>query len=152
MSRSLGALLLVGLILGGLGACSKPLTVEQRIIATIREMEAKIEDAERGAFMTHIAQDFEGQGGLVNRDRVRAMVIFQLNRYKNLQAQLLPIRVSEVSDTTASAAFSALVTGGKGLLPESGQVFNFETRWRLDDNEWLLYSASWDPVTLDEAL
>ncbi len=148
----MGALLLVGLILGGLGACSKPLTVEQRIIATIREMEAKIEDAERGAFMTHFAQDFEGQGGLVNRDRVRAMVIFQLNRYKNLQAQLLPIRVSEVSDTTASAAFSALVTGGKGLLPESGQVFNFETRWRLDDDEWLLYSASWDPVTLDEAL
>lgn len=152
MSRKRVALLLAGLLLSGLGACSKPLTVEQRVISTIREMEAKIEDGERVAFMAHIAQDFEGQGGVVNRDRVRAMVIFQLNRYKNLQAQLMPIMVSETSDTTASATFSAIVTGGTGLLPESGQLFNFETRWRLDDDEWLLYSASWDPVTLDEAL
>lgn len=136
----------------GLSSCSKPLTVEQRIIADIRQMEAEIEEGERAAFLGHFSEDFEGQGGVINRDRVTAMVIFQLNRYKNLQAQLFPIRVKETGEATAQADFRALVTGGQGLLPENGQVFDFVTRWRLVDDEWFIYAAEWGPVPLDEVL
>ncbi len=140
---------LAALLLAGLAACAKPLTVEQRVIATIRNMEASIEAGERRAFMGHIAGDFKGQRESMNRDQVRAMVVFQLNRHKNLQAQLFPIHVTETGKNTAKAVFRALVTGGPGWIPESGQVYEFDTRWILTDDEWLLQSANWTPATLE---
>jgi hypothetical protein len=136
---------LVILLLAGLASCSQPLTVEQRIIASIREMEAKIEAGERRSFMQHIAEDFTGQGGVLTRDQLHAMVIFQLNRHQRLQAQLFPIHVTETNGNTATATFRALVTGGPNWIPDSGQLFDFETHWRLVDDEWYLYAASWTP-------
>ena len=140
------------MILAGLSACSQPLTVEQRIIAAIREMEAKIEEGERRPFMDHIAEDFTGQDGSMTREKTRTLFLYQLNRHKRLQARLFPIHVKQTSEHTATADFRALVTGGRNWLPKSGQVFDFETHWRLADDEWLLYSANWSPVPLEEAL
>ena len=133
-------------------SCSQPLTVEQRVIHAIREMEAKIESGERRSFMEHIAEDFSAQDGRMNRDQVRALVVFQLNRYERLQGQLFPIAVTETGPETASASFRALVTGGPNWIPDSGQVFDFETHWRLEGDDWLLASANWKPVPLDEVL
>jgi hypothetical protein len=142
-------LLAIGL---ALTACDKPLTVEQQVIHTIREMEAKIEGGERRAFMEHIGAGFTAQDGRMNRDQVRALVVFQLNRYERLQGQLFPISVLETGPETAEAKFRALVTGGPNWIPDSGQVYDFETTWRLEDGDWLLVSANWDPVPLDEVL
>lgn len=143
------AVLLSGLSLAG---CSQPLTVEQQVITTIRQMEEKIEAGQRLAFMEHIDEGFSGQNGSMNRDQLRALVIFQLNRYRELQGQLFPISVTETGPDTATAGFRALVTGGPGWIPDSGQVYDFETGWRLDGSDWMLVSANWDPVPLDEVL
>jgi len=140
------------ILLGVLASCGKQLTVEQQIIATIREMEASIEAGERRPFMEHISEDFSGQGGRMNREQVRALMIMQLNRYQRLQGQLFPIQVEATGEDTASANFRALVTGGPNWIPESGQVFEFYTRWRKVDGDWLLTAADWDPVSLDEVL
>ena len=104
------------LIILVLAACSQPLTVEQQVIATIRQMEEKIEAGQRLAFMEHVDEAFTGQDGQMNRDQVRALVIFQLNRHKQLQAQLFPISVSETGPDTATAKFRALVTGGRAMV------------------------------------
>ena len=136
-------------LLAGLSACSKPLTVEQRVIASIRDMEASIEAGERRSFMRHIAEDFTAQDGGMTREQVRAMLILQLNRHKRLQAQLFPIHVTQAGDNTAVAGFRALVTGGPKWFPDSGQVFDFETHWRLEGDEWYLYAANWTPAVLD---
>jgi hypothetical protein len=136
--------------LASLAACDKPLTVEQRVIATIRDMEARIEAGERRAFMAHVAEDFTGQREVMTRDQVNAMVLFQLNRHKRLQAQLFPIRVTETGPDSASATFRALITGGPNWIPENGKVVDFDTRWTLVDDEWMLRSANWTPVALDE--
>jgi hypothetical protein len=137
-------------LLAGLSACSKPLTVEQRIIADIRAMEEKIEAGEHRPFMRHIADDFTGQDGAMTRDQVRAMLIFQLNRLKRMQTQLFPIHVTQSSENTAVATFKALVTGGPKRIPDSGQLFSFETHWRLDGDEWYLYAANWTPDVFDD--
>lgn len=135
-----------------LAGCGQALTVEQQIIATIRTMEERIENGEPGPFMEFVAADFSGQGGAVSRDQARRLLLIQLNRHERLQAQLFPILVREVSATEATASFRALVTGGPGWIPESGQVYDFETHWRQVDGDWLVHAASWDPVPLDEAL
>jgi hypothetical protein len=143
---------MVVFLLGALPSCERPMTVDQQIIATILEMERTIEAGERRAFLDHVSEDFSGQNGVMNRDRLRGYVLLQLNRYKRLQAQLFPIDVEDRGDGTAAAWFRALVTGGAGWIPESGQMFEFETHWRLEDGEWLLQSAHWEPVPLDEVL
>ena len=143
------AAILVLLLLSG---CGERLTVEQQVIQTIRSMEDRIESGERRAFMTHVAEDFSAQDGRMNREQVRALVVFQLNRYERLQARLFPISVTETGAGTAEAQFRALVTGGPNWIPDSGQVYDFETGWRLEDGEWLLVSANWEPVPLDEVI
>lgn len=143
--------LLPALVLGlaaCLAGCGEELTVEQQVIATIRDMEASIEADERSRFMAHVSEDFTGQGGSLNREQVRALLILQLNRYQRLQGQLFPIQVTETGEGTASARFRALVTGGPNWIPESGQMFDFETDWRREDGEWLVYAATWTPVPL----
>ena len=152
MSVRPGHLCLLMLMLAALAACDKPLTVEQRVIATIREMETRIEAGERRAFMAHVADNFTGQDAVMNREQLNAMVLFQLNRHKRLQAQLFPIRVSETGQGSATATFKALITGGPSWIPDSGRMVEFETRWILVDDEWLLQLANWTPVALDEAL
>jgi hypothetical protein len=135
-----------------LAACSQPLTVEQQVIHVIREMEAKIEAGERRAFMAHIAEDFTARERGMDRDQLRALVVFQLQRHQRLEGRLFPISVTETGPDTAEARFRALVTGGPGWIPDSGQVYDFETAWRLDGGDWLLVEADWDPVPLDQVL
>lgn len=152
MIRQLFTALLCLLALAGLVSCSEELTVEQQVIITIREMEEKVEAGERRPFMKYLSPDFTAQGGSMNRDQVRALFIYQLNRHERLRAQLFPISVTETGENRAEATFRALVTGGPGWIPESGQVFDFETTWVRTEDEWLLASAKWDPVPLEEAL
>lgn len=147
-ARFIAALLLALLA----AACGEEPTVEQQVIAAIREMETHIEAGERRPFMDYVAEEFSGQQGSLNRDQLRALMIMQLNRYQRLQGQLFPIRVESAGEDVATAHFRALVTGGANWLPESGQVFDFETHWRRIDGEWRLTAASWDAVPLDEAL
>jgi hypothetical protein len=134
-------------VLALLAGCGDGPTVEQQVIATIREMEARIEAGERRPFMAYVSEDFRGQGGSLNRDQLRALLIMQLNRYQRLQGQLLPIHVEETGEDTATARFRALVSGGPGWIPEGGQVFEFRTGWRQVDGEWQVVAADWEPVT-----
>jgi hypothetical protein len=129
-----------------LAACSDELTVEQQVIVTIREMEARIEAGERRPFLAYISEDFRGQDSSLNHDQLRALLILQMNRYPRLQAQLFPIRVVETGEGVATADFRALVTGGPDWIPESGQLFEFKTHWRREDDEWRLIAADWEPV------
>ena len=127
--------------------CDAELTVEQQVIATIREMEARIEAGERRPFMAYISEDFRGQGGSLNREQLRALLIMQLNQYQRLQGQLLPIQVEHTGEDTATARFRALVTGGPGWIPDSGQLFEFRTGWRRVEGEWQVVSADWEPIS-----
>jgi hypothetical protein len=133
-------------------SCSQPPTTEQRIIAEIQAMEAEVEAGERLNLIGHIAEDFRGQGGAMNREQVRAFVILQLNRYESLQVRLFPVTVEEIGALEASAEFRALLTGGPNWIPESGQVYHFNTFWRLIDDDWRLVAADWEPVALGELM
>ena len=142
-------LLVAVLLIAAFSACSPPLTVSQQVIATIREMEIRLENGERRPFISHVAEDFNGQNGQLNRQELQRLVIYQLNRHQRLHVQLFPISVVETSEETASAKFRALITGGPGWIPDQGQLYDFETLWRYEGGEWLLTSANWTPVRLD---
>ena len=139
--------LLAILVLAG---CAEKLSVEQQIIATLRTMEADAEAGNHLDFMANIADAFKGQQGSLDRREFHRFMIYQINQHRRLQAQFFPIYVTETGEGQASARFKILVTGGAGLLPESGQLFEVETRWIRDGGDWLLSGAEWEAVRLPD--
>jgi len=132
-------------------ACSPEPTLEQQIIEVIRVMEAHAEKGERRPFMNYVADPFQGQDGAMNRDDFRVFFTLQLNKYNRLEANLLPISVTDLGEGQAGARFRALVTGGnRNLLPEAGQLYLFKTTWVQEGGDWLLASARWEPVRLGD--
>lgn len=142
LSTALSALLLTG--------CGDKLSVEQQIIATLEVMEEAAEQGQHFEFMGHVADSFGGQFGTMDRRAFHRFMIFQINQNRRLHAQFFPIHVRETGDKLASAHFRILVTGGSGLLPESGQLFEVETQWLRDGSDWLLEKADWEAVQLPD--
>jgi hypothetical protein len=139
-----GSLLLSGL----LAACSSETSLEQQIVATLNDMEAHIEAGERGDIMDYVADDFRGQGGELNHDQLNGLLLYQLRRYQRVHAQLLPVSVQPAGLDEAEASFQILLTGGAGLLPVSGQLYQVSSLWRYQDGQWLLQSAMWQPANV----
>ena len=142
LSAVLASLLLI--------ACSEKLSVEQQIIATLQVMEEAAEQGEHFEFMGHVADSFGGQYGSMDRREFHRFMIFQINQNRRLHAQFFPIFVRKIDKNQASAHFKLLVTGGAGLLPESGRLFEVETQWILDGSDWLLDKADWEAVQLPD--
>ena len=129
-----------------LAACGEKLSVEQQIIATLELMEEAAEQGEHFEFMGYVADSFNGQYGSMDRREFHRFMIFQINQHRRLQAQFFPIHVQETGKDQASAFFNLLVTGGGGLLPDSGQLFEVETHWLRSGGDWKLEKADWDAV------
>lgn len=142
ISAALAALLLV--------ACGEKLSVEQQIIATLQVMEEAAEQGEHFEFMGYVANSFSAQHGSMDRREFHRFMIFQINQNRRLHAQFFPIYVQESGKDLASAHFKLLVTGGAGLLPESGRLFEVETQWLRDGNDWMLEKADWEAVQLPD--
>jgi len=145
--RSVLRLALAALILAG---CGEKLSVEQQVIATLRNMEYAAEEGQHLEFMTYIADTFSGQQGSLDRREFHRFMIFQINQHRRLQAQFFPIFVTETGEDTASAHFKILVTGGAGLLPDSGQLFEVETEWMRNGGDWMLGRADWEALRLPD--
>jgi len=133
-----------------LTACGEKLSVDQQVIATLRNMEYAAEEGQHLEFMTYVADSFSGQQGSMDRREFHRFMIFQINQNRRLQAQFFPIYVQETGVDTASAHFKLLVTGGAGLIPENGQLFEVETQWLRDGSDWLLTGADWEAVQLPD--
>lgn len=144
MKHCAGCLVLC-LLLSLLG-CGKVPPVAEQIRATIAEMETLAEEGQRGAFMEKVADQFSGQGGTLSREEFRNYLLLQWNRNQRIYAQLFTIEVQNQGPAHASAQFRALLTGGRGLIPERGQLYSITTTWVAQDDEWLLSSATWEPV------
>lgn len=140
----------IALCLVLLSGCSEKLSVEQRIILNLEEMEVAAEAGKHLDFMSYVERGFSAQHGSMDRRGFHRFMIFQINQNRRLHAQFFPIYVQETGPDTAAAQFKLLVTGGAGLLPERGQLFDVETQWQVDGADWLLSTAQWKPVDFSE--
>ena len=141
-----GLALLVFVLCG----CAKELSVEQHIIASLRNMETAAEQGEHFEFMGFVSESFSAQDSSMDRRAFHRFMIFQINQNRRLHAQFFPINVQQINESLASARFNLLVTGGSGLLPESGQLFDVETHWTLEGSEWMLTKADWQVAQLPD--
>lgn len=108
------------------------------------QMQSALETRDASALDEHVAEDFIGPDGMDRKDARRmAQIVFLRNR--DIGATFGPLQVS-LQDEHATVRFSAALTGGSGaLLPDSAQVYEVNTGWRMRGEEWELVSAEWKP-------
>ena len=132
------------LCLVALFGCARP-APEQRLRATLEQLHQAIEARAIGDAMAPVAEDFVGEQGLDAAGLRRLMQLQMLGNQK-IGVTLGPVDVQLRGDT-ASVRFTALLTGGSGRwLPEQAQTYQVTTGWRLQEEEWQLYHAQWEPA------
>jgi hypothetical protein len=125
-----------------LAGCARP-APEEKLRTTIGDLQAAIEQRDGSALQEVIADDFIGAGGL-DRAGARRMAQAMFLRYRDVGLSLGPLDI-DLREQHATVRFTAALTGGAGLLPDSGQIYDVETGWRLDRGEWQLVNAAWRP-------
>jgi hypothetical protein len=116
---------------------------EKALRASIAEMEAAVKARETAKLASYLAPDFarSGEGGM-NRDEARRTVAAVLLTNPNIY---MNVSISELTITGDSATAKLVVVagGGSGLIPERAQSWNFTTRWRYENDKWLVERADW---------
>ena len=95
------------------------------------------------ALFEPIAEDFVGSEGM-DRKAFRRYVTLTGMRNQEIGVQLGPLDV-KLFDQRATVSFTAALSGGASWLPDRAQVYQVDTGWRLEDGEWKLISAKWEP-------
>ena len=125
-------------------ACARE-SPEQAVRAQVAALQAAIEARDPGDVRGLLADDFVGPGGM---DRERAVRLAQVTflRHREVGVTIAgPLQV-RMQPRHATVAFDVALTGGSGrLLPDAARLYSVETGWRLDDGEWRLVSATWEP-------
>ena len=141
--QGIGRLACIGLLLV-VSACSRS-DPEQAVRAQVDALQQAIDARDAGAVEDLLAEDFIGNEGM-DRRGAKQLAAAVFLRHREIGARLGPVTVELRGEREAIARFSVLATGGSGgLLPEQGQVYQVQTGWRLQDGEWRLLNASWEP-------
>lgn len=122
-----------------LAACASD-TPEQRLRDTIAAMEKAVESKAPGDFIEHVSADFSGDGGSFDRQSLRGFLTAQMMNKQAIGVTLGPLDVKVIGER-AIVRVDALVTGGGGVIPDSGEHLDIESGWKLVDGEWVCYSA-----------
>jgi len=114
---------------------------EQALRETIAKMQAAGEARDMDALFDPIAEDFAGAQGMDRKEFRRYMTLVSM-RQASVGVTLGPVDVKLFGDR-ATAKFTAAITGGPGFLPNQAQIYEIETGWRLEGDDWQLISARW---------
>lgn len=124
-----------------LAACART-PPEERLRATLGELQTALEERDLEALQASLAEDFVGPDGM-DRNGARALAMLSFRRYRDVGVALGPAQI-EIQGDRATVRFSAALSGGAGkVLPEAAQVYEVQTGWRESDGEWRMSSAEW---------
>lgn len=118
---------------------------EVALVQAMDDMEEAGQNRDVGSFMEHVADDFIGNGGEYDRRGMERLLLALSLRQRSIGVTRTATTI-EIREDRAVVQMQLLVTAGSGgLLPEDGQWFNTESRWRFVDGAWQLASADWRP-------
>src|SRR5688572_31178169 len=131
----------IGTLLLVLAGCTRT-PPEQALRETMSGLQAAIEARDATAVHALLADDFIGPEGL-DREGARRLAQAMFLRYRGVGATIGPLDIV-LQEQHAQVRFDAVVTGGSGgLLPESGQAYDVESRGRIEDVERRLLDTEW---------
>ena len=110
----------------------------------MQALQEAVEQRDASAVEDHLADDFVGPRGM-DRDGASRLAALTFLRHRDVGVTVGPIDVS-VKQDHATVRFTAALTGGSGrALPDAAQLYEVETGWRLEEDDWRLTSARWTP-------
>lgn len=124
-----------------LSACGRT-PPEQALRNRIDALQQAIESRDGADVRDALADDFIGPDGL-DRDGARRLAQGLFLRNQQIGVVLGPLDVEMQQDHATVHCTAALTGGSGGLLPDSGQLYDVTTGWRLEDGDWNLTSIAW---------
>ena len=124
-------LLVLQLLLAG---CEKS-PPEDAIRNALAELATAAEAGDTGTIMDRLSDSaVVHRGEAMDRKALKRTLIGLFLRYPKRQVSLVGIRI-DVADNgrTARAGFTALVWGGRNLLPEKADSYQIDSHWVLED-------------------
>ncbi len=140
--RGLRVMVFAGLALLAAGCGREP--PEEAVRAALAAMVEAAEARDAAAIAGHVSVDFAGPGSM-DREQFRRTLAVAWLRDREIGVSVGPVEV-EVIGERARTRFTAATRGGEGWLPDRAQVYRVDAGWRLEDGEWKLLSAEWEPV------
>ena len=130
------------LVFGLLTGCAEEKSDEAMIQEQIKILQEAIETHDRGKFMAVIDTEYYDQ---LNSDRksLQRMLLGFFLRYKDISVYVSANQVA-VMQVRAEVQSQILVTGGKGLLPESARHYQVTSCWKKVADDWLLSCLEWE--------
>ncbi|MBX3693214.1 nuclear transport factor 2 family protein [Dokdonella sp.] len=136
--------LLVGCLVA-LAACART-PDEQLLREAMDTMQQALEQARPADFMEHVAEDFTGAGGSIDRKGLRDLLRAQMLGNARIGITRGPADI-EVHGDRATVRVTATFTGGDSRwLPERGSVYTLTSGWRRTGGKWHCYNAQWERV------
>jgi hypothetical protein len=122
--------------------CAKHPT-EALLLENIEQMQRSGESRDVSGLLEHIAEDFSGQNGSMDRAQLRAFLTGIRLRTQNIGVTRSKTDVS-IQGTRAKVDIHMLVTDGGQYLPSTGRLVQAQTQWRFANGQWQLASANWE--------
>jgi ketosteroid isomerase-like protein len=135
--RIVAALLALGILAG----CGRG-DPERELRATIDAMAGAIEKREPAAFLDALTDDFSRESGAFGKQDAKRTLAAAILRNEKIGVSAVVTEV-RIDGDRAFARVRVVATGGAGLLPERGQVWDFESAWRRERGLWKVFNAEW---------
>ncbi len=124
-------------------ACSRP-SDETQIRDALTAMQNAVEAGKPADFMTHVADDFTGEAGTLDRAALHNLLRGQALTNAHIGVTLSLVEV-ELQGDRATVRASVALTGGNGRWsPERGSIQRIESGWRKQDGHWRCINAGWE--------
>lgn len=115
---------------------------ETRVREAIASVEQAAEQTDAGGVVEPLSEEFDGNGGRLERKDLANLIRLARLRGEHIGATLGPISVEQRGERLM-ADFTVTLTQGSRLLPDAAGVYQVETAWRREGDEWRCYSATW---------
>jgi hypothetical protein len=115
---------------------------ETRVREAIASAEQAAEQADANGVVEPLSEDFDGNGGRLERKHIANLIRLARLRGEHVGVTLGPISVERRGERLV-ADFTVTLTQGSRLLPDAAGVYQVDTAWRKEGDEWRCYSATW---------
>ncbi len=135
-----GAVVLCAAVL--LASCGRS-DPERELRATVDAMARALEDKRAADFLEHVSSDFTRESGAFGKDDARRLIAAALLRNEKITLAVAVTDINLLGRDAANVRIRVVATGGSGLLPERGQVWDFTSAWRRERGTWRVFNAEW---------
>lgn len=138
---SMAGLVWVGLFAILLGSCDRT-PPEEALRNRIGALKEAIEARDGATVRNALAEDFIGPDGM-DRNGARRLAQGLFLRNQQIGVILGPLDIELLGDRATVHCTAALTGGAGGLFPDSGQIYEVTSGWRLEGDDWRLTSIDW---------